>query len=205
MPCWCWLDLSFNLFLLLGYHFGSEYAFEPHFQLSSFSMLWFLCSQSTWTELALGAIKDQMHLRDAWDAWQLLTGVWFLSQKKACWEYMALPHPKVCILYTKYIYIYTIYIYNVYIYNVYIYIHFGWQVLSSDDFAVQVWSYQIMTFAVENTPWFSLWQLLGNVVRGVASSSLLHCWTLARRKPGAGWMKCFGCQTQPGFHCLESY
>lgn len=44
---WISLDLSCILLLHLEFHFGSEYAFEIHFQLSSLPLLCFLCSQST--------------------------------------------------------------------------------------------------------------------------------------------------------------
>lgn len=96
---WCWLDLSCTLFPHLEFYFGSGVCFwnilPAHPDLPRFGSCAFRAHELNllWVQL-----NTKMHLMDASDARQLLTGVWFLGQKKACSEYMALPHPKIYVV-----------------------------------------------------------------------------------------------------------
>lgn len=99
VPFWCWLDLSCSLFLHLVFHSGSGMCFRnmfptfPHLPCFG-SCTWRTCEVNLfWVPL-----NTKMHLRGAADAGQLLAGVWSLGQKKACSEYMALPHSKIGIV-----------------------------------------------------------------------------------------------------------
>lgn len=99
VPCWCWLELFCSLFLHLEFHFGSGVCFWNTLPTYAHLPCFGSCTlRARELNLFWVQLNTKIHLRDAPDAGQLLTGVRFLGQKKACSEYMALPHCKIYIV-----------------------------------------------------------------------------------------------------------
>lgn len=128
MPCWAWLDLSCSLFLLLEYRFGSEYAFEPTSKHPHFPCFGSCALRyMNWTCSGCNYIQDA--LEGCMGCWAAANRCLVPGQKKACSEYMALPQPKVYVL---------------------------CMASTQQQFAVWVWSHQVMLFAVDSIPWICL-------------------------------------------------